>query len=52
MAVAGSVSANSKMMVDIYHLQCELTDPLSAYAHAMRETIEDTRIKEVASLEW
>jgi len=40
------------LMKDLYHLQSEVEQPLSAFAHAMRDSVEDPEIKAFANLDW
>jgi len=40
------------LMQDLYHLPSQFDQPLSALAHAMRDSVEDPEVKAVADLEW
>jgi hypothetical protein len=40
------------LMKDLYHLQPDLRESLSTFAHAMHNTIEDAEVKRQTPLEW
>lgn len=40
------------LMKDLYHLPGEAEQPLSAFAHAMRDSVEDPEVRAFADLEW
>lgn len=49
---ASIVNAIKMLMKDLYHLTPGLKDPLSMFAHAMRNIIEDEHVKNSAPLDW
>jgi len=51
--IAITISQSIKMLMkDLYHLDTELNKPLSLFSHSMRDSIEDEKVKEYASLDW
>jgi hypothetical protein len=40
------------LMKDLYHLGPDLEEPLSAFAHALHDTIEDPVVRKQTSLDW
>ncbi len=40
------------LMGDLYHLSAEIERPLSAFAHVMRDCVEDPEVKASVDLDW
>ncbi|MDE0012837.1 MAG: DUF4037 domain-containing protein [Candidatus Poribacteria bacterium] len=46
------VNSIKMLMKELYHLTPSLKEPLSVFAHAMHNTIEDAHVKNSTSLDW
>lgn len=49
---AAMIDAIKLLMQDLYHLPLSRSLPLSTFAHAIHEQIEDVEIKQATGLEW